>query len=90
MASARAPAPSGDEQEGAATSETEGSDFLTPAQVAEWLNISHYTVLRAAREGGIPGARKIRNSWRFSRRILEQWFEARSSSPAGEPRWPAP
>ncbi len=54
-------------------------EVLTAEEAAELLKVSKKTVLRHAREGGIPGA-KLGRVWRFSRRELLDLVTAREAS----------
>jgi excisionase family DNA binding protein len=48
-------------------------DVLTPAQLAELLQVDEKTVRDLARRGQVP-ARKIGREWRFSRRAVLEWL----------------
>ena len=48
-------------------------DVLTPAQLAELLQVDEKTVRDLARRGEIP-ARKLGREWRFSRRAVLDWL----------------
>ena len=51
----------------------ETPDVLTPAQLAELLQVDEKTVRELARRGEIP-ARKIGREWRFSRAAVLEWL----------------
>lgn len=55
------------------------SEYLTPEQVAEKLQISKYTVGDWLRSGKLPGF-KIGNLWRVEREDLEEFIEQHRSS----------
>ena len=49
------------------------SDYLTPLQVADKLQLSYGAVSRALREGRLPGYRVL-GRWRISCAELESWI----------------
>lgn len=53
--------------------------YLTPAQVAELLNVSKPVVMRLARtkEGGLPVIQLGPRVYRFKREAVEAWLSAR-------------
>ena len=59
--------------------------LLTPAQVAEMAQLSEATILRHARNGTLPGARKIGGTWRVVESTFLAWLEDDSlpSPPSG-------
>lgn len=61
-------------------------ELLLVEEVATLLRLSPYTVRQMARQGKLPGARKIGGEWRFSRKALLEWVEGRDSGsvPAGK------
>lgn len=50
-----------------------GSDLLTVEEVSVYLRKSPSTIYRLVRHGHLPG-RKVGGTWRFSRRMLEEWI----------------
>ena len=51
------------------------SDFImTVDEVSEYLRLAQSTVYKLLNEGKLPG-RKVGGSWRFSRRMLDEWIE---------------
>ncbi|MBM2814886.1 MAG: putative IIA-like nitrogen-regulatory protein PtsN [Ignavibacteria bacterium] len=52
---------------------SEIDDILTIEEVAKYLKLKPQTIYTWAQTGKIPAA-KLGNQWRFSRRILDQWF----------------
>lgn len=48
--------------------------LLTVPEVAKWLAKHPGQVRRMAREGKLPGAIKIEETWRFDRRAIEDWL----------------
>jgi excisionase family DNA binding protein len=48
-------------------------DVLTPAQLAELLQVDEKTVRRLAGDGELPG-RRIGREWRFSRQAVLEWL----------------
>jgi excisionase family DNA binding protein len=53
-------------------SETIAHDIMTAKEVAEYLRLSHMTVITWATKGQIPG-KEIGSSWRFSRKVIEDF-----------------
>ncbi|WP_184216427.1 helix-turn-helix domain-containing protein [Granulicella aggregans] len=47
-------------------------DIMTAKEVAEYLRLSHKTVITWATKGQIPG-KQIGSSWRFSRKVIENF-----------------
>ncbi len=54
------------------------SDVLSIDQAAEFLNISRESLYKYAQKGTVP-ATKVGRHWRFSRSLLEQWLQAKST-----------
>ncbi len=52
---------------------TQDTDVMTVAQVAEVLRLHPLTVRRMVNEGTLP-AFKVGRQWRVKRAILEQWM----------------
>ena len=50
--------------------------IMTAKEVASFLKIHQFTVLRYAREGKIP-AFKIGMDWRFHRKYIEKWIRGK-------------
>ena len=50
--------------------------ILTIDQVAAYLQVSAQTIYKWAQEGEIPAA-KIGKEWRFRKRILDEWIDAK-------------
>ena len=50
-------------------------DIMTPQQVQDLLQISQATFFRWVREGQMPGAIKIGDSWRIYKKLLKAHFE---------------
>lgn len=48
--------------------------YLTAQEIADVLKISYNQVVAMARKGKIPG-KKIGTMWRFSSRVIENWFK---------------
>jgi len=65
---------------GHATATPSDESHLTPAQVAERLNLSYAAVARALREGRLPG-RKVLGSWRIDPAELRDWIDGQQSLP---------
>lgn len=59
--------------------------LLTPAQAAATLGIHVKTLTRAAREGRVPGARRVGRCWRFDAAQLDLEPVTRPSSIAPPP-----
>ncbi|MCL5990935.1 MAG: helix-turn-helix domain-containing protein [Bacteroidetes bacterium] len=51
----------------------ETDEILTIEEVAKYLKLKPQTIYTWAQTGKIPAA-KLGKEWRFSKRILEQWF----------------
>ncbi|MFP3938287.1 MAG: PTS sugar transporter subunit IIA [Phycisphaerae bacterium] len=51
-------------------------EVMTPAEVAEYLQLAERTVLRMAQRGEIP-ATKVASQWRFLRPAVREWLESR-------------
>ena len=64
---------SGEWATGRAAFRADAPDVLTPAQLAELLQVDEKTVRDLARRGEIP-ARKVGREWRFSRRAVLDWL----------------
>lgn len=47
------------------------ADIMTAQDVAEYLRMSHKSVINNAQKGNIPG-KQIGSLWRFSRKQIEQ------------------
>jgi excisionase family DNA binding protein len=58
---------------GRAAPELRGPDVLTPAQLAELLQVDEKTVRSLAAAGDLPG-RKVGRQWRFSRQAVLDWL----------------
>jgi excisionase family DNA binding protein len=58
---------------GRATPELREPDVLTPAQLAELLQVDEKTVRSLATAGDLPG-RKVGRHWRFSRQAVLDWL----------------
>ena len=56
---------------------TQGA-IMTAKELAAYLKIHHFTVLRYTREGKIP-AFKIGMDWRFHRKYIDRWIREKSS-----------
>ena len=56
--------------------------LLTPAHVAEMTQLSEATILRLARNGELPGARKLGGSWRVVEPTFLAWLEDDSLAPS--------
>lgn len=54
--------------------------FLTPAQVAERLQVSENGVRKALREGRMPGV-KLLGTWRVEPQELAEWIESHRQPP---------
>ena len=52
------------------------SDVMTPKEVAEYLQLSHKTVLRRFEDGTLPG-KKIGIKWRCMRTDLEMFLKSK-------------
>jgi excisionase family DNA binding protein len=52
------------------------SDILTTEEVATHLRLAVVTIYKMAQRGEIPAVR-VGRSWRFSRRLLDEWLEER-------------
>ncbi|MFC2131844.1 helix-turn-helix domain-containing protein [Bacteroidota bacterium] len=52
---------------------SEIDDILTLEEVAKYLRMKPQTIYTWAQNGKIPAA-KLGKEWRFSKRILEEWF----------------
>ncbi len=52
---------------------SEIDDILTLEEVAKYLRVKPQTIYTWAQNGKIPAA-KLGKEWRFSKRILEEWF----------------
>lgn len=50
------------------------NEVLNVKEVARLLHLDEMTVYRLAGQGEIP-AKKIGRVWRFSRKIIEDWFK---------------
>lgn len=48
-------------------------EIMTIEEVAEYLKLKPQTIYTWAQTGKIPAA-KLGKEWRFSKRILEEWF----------------
>ena len=57
-----------------------GDDILTIEEVAKYLRVSDRTVYDWAQKGEIP-AGKIGTVWRFKKSEVENWVNARLSTP---------
>lgn len=67
----------------------QGGKLLTPADAAERLGVHAKTLTRAAREGRVPGARRVGRAWRFDASQLDLLPVSRASirpSPTRRPR----
>lgn len=51
------------------------SEWYTPSQLGERLNIDVRTIQAQARRAEIPGAKKIGNQWRFNIQKINQWLD---------------
>ncbi|MBI5326276.1 MAG: helix-turn-helix domain-containing protein [Ignavibacteriae bacterium] len=51
----------------------ETDEIMTIEEVAKYLKLKPQTIYTWAQSGKIPAA-KLGKEWRFSKRILEQWF----------------
>jgi excisionase family DNA binding protein len=51
----------------------EASEVLTPAQLAELLQVDEEAVVELAEQGELPG-RKVGDEWRFSRSAVLAWL----------------
>lgn len=51
----------------------EGPEILTPAELAEMLQVEEKIVLDLAEQGELPG-RKLGEEWRFSRKAILAWL----------------
>lgn len=58
---------------GTVSGDASADAVLTAGQAAELLQVSTKTVLRLARDGGLP-AHKVGRSWRFSRAAILSWL----------------
>jgi excisionase family DNA binding protein len=63
-------------------------NLLTPAQVAELSQLSEATILRLARTGQIPGAKKVGGSWRIVESRFQAWLETDDEAKVEEPSEP--
>ncbi|MFH1640877.1 MAG: helix-turn-helix domain-containing protein [Candidatus Omnitrophota bacterium] len=52
--------------------------IMTSKELAAYLRLHPFTVLRYAREGKIP-AFKIGMDWRFHRKYIDRWLREKSS-----------
>lgn len=57
-------------------------EVLLPREAAALLRISLKTLWVLSIEGSLPGARKVGNSWRYSRGALLRWLESQQAVPA--------
>jgi excisionase family DNA binding protein len=53
-------------------------DIMTLKEVAEYLGVHRSTVYKYAQDGSIPSF-KIGADWRFSRKHIDSWIEAKVS-----------
>jgi excisionase family DNA binding protein len=60
--------------------------LLSPAEAAARLGIHPKTLTRAAREGRVPGARRVGRGWRFDPSLLDLLPVARPSVRPSPPR----
>lgn len=58
------------------------TDIMTIREVAGYLKLTEKTAYRLAAEGKIPGF-KVGGAWRFRRRDIDAWIEARKRQSAG-------
>ncbi len=54
-------------------SENSSGAVMTVQEVSEYLKLAESTICRLAREGRLP-ARKVGGVWRFSKKVLDEWF----------------
>jgi len=59
--------------------------LLSPAEAAARLGIHVKTLTRAARQGRVPGARRVGRAWRFDASQLDLEPVKRASTPASSP-----
>jgi excisionase family DNA binding protein len=55
-------------------------EILTLQQAAEYLQVSERTILRAHKEGRVPG-RQLGSQWRFDRQQLREWIRGEIDVP---------
>jgi excisionase family DNA binding protein len=55
---------------------TEQPSVMTVDEVAEYLRIPRASVYKLAQQGRIP-CQKVGRHWRFRRKTVEQWLDAR-------------
>lgn len=46
------------------------SEYLTAAEVAEWLGVSRRSITEWTRNGQMPGAVRMGHCWRYSRHAI--------------------
>jgi len=53
--------------------ESESPSLLTVREAAKFMHVSPETIYRLVRTSGVPGAFKVKGSWRFSVEQLNRW-----------------
>ena len=48
-------------------------EVFSTEQLAEYLDLSVYTIRRLARDGDIP-ATKVARRWRFKKHLIDEWL----------------
>jgi excisionase family DNA binding protein len=51
--------------------------LMTVNEVAKYTNLHPYTIRRLAREGKIPGCRKLGGTWEFHKKELDDFIRYR-------------
>ena len=59
--------------------------FMTAAEVAQWLRVPKSTLYKLCQEGQIP-ATKLGRHWRFDKNLIEAWVRDRMSQKQTRPR----
>lgn len=55
--------------------------LLTVPEVAQWLRKHDGQIRAMARDGKLPGAVKVGQTWRFDRRAIERWLQGEDGTP---------
>ncbi len=56
-------------------------EVMTLEEVADYLQVSHKSILRMAQSGKIPAA-KVASQWRFMRSVVDDWLMAQMEIPS--------
>ncbi len=62
-----------------------GHALLAPADAAKRLSVHPKTLVRAARAGRVPGARRVGSGWRFDPDVLDLLSPATTTAPTMRP-----